>query len=447
MGKVEQIDNRFSLVGDGRILVDLGDPLNLGEIKKQPATPKQKEQGGGDDVAPWGDDNDFPQKLISVVEQSTEIAPLLDWQARAMQGREVIAVQRVYDDDSGKFVERVVNDEEIDDFLQDTTTKRYMRESSLDFFYFWNVFPELIKSVKGDKIAYIGTQDASFCRWSKQDNNGIIRKCYVNANWPDAKSTDKETIKYPVIDPYSTQRIEDVRNSKDDRFIYPISYPSPGKVYYQLSKWHGFIVSGWADIARSIPQAKKSMMKRILSAKYILRIPINYWPAVYPDWKDMTSDQKLAKKKEKLKEINDQLTGMENAGKTIMNEFGKDMFTNQDVPAWEIVEIESNTKSGEHLEDSREASEHLMRAVGVDPTLVGDGPGKKMGGGSGSDKRIAFNIYVALLQAYRDVILEPLYFIAEYNGWRKKYKGLKFKTVEVELQTLDQGNTAKETTN
>lgn len=88
-----------------------------------------------------------------------------------------------------------------------------------------------------------------------------------------------------------------------------------------------------------------------------------------------------------------------------------------------------------------------MRAVGVDPTLVGDGPGKKMGGGSGSDKRIAFNIYVALLQAYRDVILEPLYFIAEYNGWRKKYKGLKFKTVEVELQTLDQGNTAKETTN
>src|SRR5690606_10823192 len=359
MGKVEQIDNRFSLVGDGQILVDVGDPLNLGEIKKQPATPKEKEQGGGDDVAPWGEDNDFPQRLITVVENSTEIAPLLDWQARAMQGREVIAVQRVYDDSSGKFVERAINDEEIDDFLQDTTTKRYMRESSIDFFYFWNPFPELIKNIKGDKIAYIGTQDASFCRWSKQNKAGIIEKCYVNANWPDAKASDKETIVYPVIDPYSTERIETVRQSKEQRWIYPISYPSPGKVYYQLAKWHGFIVAGWAEIARSIPQAKKSMMKRVLSAKYVVRIPINYWPAVYPDWPKLSNDEKLTKKKLLLENINDQLTGSENAGKTIMNEFGKDPINNQDIPAWEIKEIESTQKSGEHLEDSREASEHL----------------------------------------------------------------------------------------
>src|SRR5690606_18722927 len=206
-------------------------------------------------------------------------------------------------------------------------------------------------------------------RWSKQDKNGVITKCYVNANWPDAKTSDDSTITYPVIDPYSTERIEDVRNSKDVRFIYPISYPSPGKVYYQLSKWHGFIVSGWADIARSIPQAKKSMMKRVLSAKYVIRIPINYWPAIYPDWRDLTTDQRLEKKKLKLKEINDQLTGMENSGKTILNEFGKDI-QGLDIPAWEIKEIESTSKSGENLEDSREASEHLMRAVGVDPTLV-----------------------------------------------------------------------------
>lgn len=443
MSKIEKIDNRFSLVGDGSVLVDTGDPLNLGDIKKQPATPKLKDSSSGDDVASWGDQNDFPQQVISVVEASTEIAPLLDWQSRAMQGREVIAMERYYDEDSGTFKERAINDPEIDMFLQDTTTKRYYREASLDFFYFWNVFPELIKNIKGDKIVYIGTQDASFCRWSKQEKGGIIKKCFVNANWPDAKASDESTIVYPVIDPYSTERIEDVRKSKDVRFIYPISYPSPGKVYYQLSKWHGFIVAGWAEIARAIPQAKKSMMKRILSAKYILRIPINYWPAIYPDWKDMKPEDRLEKKKSKLKEINDQLTGMENAGKTILNEFGVDML-GKDIPAWEIKEIESTSTGGDNLEDSREASEHLMRAVGVDPTLVGDGPGKKMGGGSGSDKRVAFNIYVSLLQAYRDVILEPLYFIAEYNGWRKRYPGLKFKTVEVELQTLDQGSTSKE---
>lgn len=448
MGKsIEYIDNRYALLGGGDVLVDIGEPLNLGDINKQPASPKQKDSANNREVAFWGEENDFPQKLIAVVEQSTEIAALLDWQSRAMQGKEVVAVQRYYDEDKEKFREREINDADIDSFLQDTTFKRYMRESSLDFFWFWNVFPELIKNKKGDKIVYIGTQDASFCRWNKQNKKGVITKCYVNANWPEAKHTDDETIVYDVIDPYDTDRIDKVRSDKADRFIYPISYPSPGKVYYQLSKWHGFIVAGWAEIARAIPKGKKSLMNRVLSAKYIIRIPINYWPAVYKDWNKLKADEQLAIKKAKLKEINDQLTGSDNAGKTIMNEFGRDQITGQDVPAWEIKEVEQTSKGGENLEDSREASEHLMRAVGVDPTLVGDGPGKKMGGGSGSDKRVAFNIYVALLQAYRDVILEPLYFIAEYNGWRKKYPGLKFKMVEVELQTLDQGNTSKEVIN
>lgn len=446
MGKINHISKEFALLGNGALLVNTGPPLNLGELRRPPISPRIKSEPSGE-IATWGDDNDFPQRIIEIAEQSTEIPSLLDWQARVLQGREVVAMERYFDEESVEWKFRAVKDDEIDSFLSDSTFKRYMYEASTDFYWFANVFPELIKSIGGDKIAYLGTQDASFCRYGKMNSNGIIDKCYVSANWPDAKVDDKETIPISVIDPYDFERVDKVKSSKDSRFIHPISYPSPGKIYYQLAKWNGYITSGWAEIARSIPASKRQIMKRVLSAKYILQIPLTYWPNAYKDWVKLTQEEQTKIKQAKVKEINDQLTGVDNAGKTILSEVGYDMQSGKEISGWKIEPIESSVQDGEHLEDSREASEHLMRAIGTDPTLVGDGPGKKMGSGSGSDKRVAFNIYVATLQPHRNTLLEPLDFIAEYNGWKKKYPRLVFKFVEVKLDTLDTGSTSKEVTN
>ncbi|WP_353183580.1 hypothetical protein [Parapedobacter lycopersici] len=445
--KVEFISDDLALIGDGEIVVSMGGPVNLDPLKDKPKSPKPKDENASEVVAYWGEDNDFPQLVIEAAGRSTELPSLLDWQARALQGREVLPFVKSWDANKRKLVYDFVDDPDILTFLGDLTFKRYMREAATDFFWFWNVFPELIKGAGGDKIAYLGTQDASYCRWGKMDGKGIVKKCYINANWPDAKASDSDTFPLDVIDPYSNTRVEDVRKSSKTNFVYPVSYPSPGKAYYQLAKWNGFLTSGWEEIARSIPRTKRNQMKRVFSALYKISIPVNYWPAIYPDWKKMTPEEKRDAKRKKLDEINKTVIGDENAGKTILTEIGKDL-EGKDIPAWDITPIDRNTIEGEHLEDSREASEHLMRALGVDPTLVGDGPGKKMGGGSGSDKRVAFNIYVALQQPYRDVILEPLYFIAEYNGWLKKYPGLVFRTVEIELETLDKSHsTAKDTAN
>lgn len=444
--EIEFISSDLALVNDGDLIINTGSPINLGDIKKSPVSPKPKDEGS-DEIAIWGEENDYPQKIIEIAEKSTEIPSLLDWQARAVQGKNIVVGMMVFDEEKGKRVFKEVNDQEIYDFLDDSTFKRYMYEAALDFYWFANVFPELIKSVKGDKIVYLGVQDASFCRFSRMNNKGKIEFCYVSANWPNAKINDSSTTKLDVIDPYSVTKIEDTKNSKAASYIYPVSCPSPGKVYYQLAKWNGFNTTGWGDISVMVPNSKRTVMKKILSAKYILQIPLSYWPTVYKDWFKMSDEEKIEKKKKKVKEINDRLTGLEGAGALILTETGVDPETGQEVPSWKIEPISSATKEGENLEDSREASQHLMRALGVDPTLVGDGPGKSMGGGSGSDKRIAFNIYVALLQPHRNLILEPLDFVAEYNGWKKKYPGLKFMFEEVLLETLDNGNTSKPVTN
>jgi hypothetical protein len=48
-------------------------------------------------------------------------------------------------------------------------------------------------------------------------------------------------------------------------------------------------------------------------------------------------------------------------------------------------------------------------------------------------------IYLSQLEPYRDVLFEPLNFIAEFNGWKEKYPTLEFRTKQTILTTLDTG--------
>ncbi|KAA8483759.1 hypothetical protein BDE36_1775 [Arcticibacter tournemirensis] len=438
----EQISPDLMMMGEHGIIVSAltYDPIT------QPVSPKPEKTDSGDDIAYWGDNNDDPQEIIKRVKADTELPPLLDWKGRVLQGREVIAVNLVYNEEKKDFDTERINDPEINDFLHHRSFKRYWREAAVDFVWFANVFPDMIKSNGLDKIAYLGVHSADWCRWNKQDKTGTTTKCYVSPSWPDAKPTDENCNTFDVVDPYNPMLLEKVKEKKSlKRFVYPISYPMPGNAYYQMAPWHPFVFSKWYEIKRLIERMKESLLKKILSAKWILTIPVNYWPAAYKDWEKKSPEERLEIKKKKVAEIEKSITGVDNTGKLILTEAGLDQ-NNKEIQGWKLERISDNIKDGEHLEDSHEASQHGMRALGTDPTLVGDGPGKTgAGGGSGSDKRIAFNIFVAILQPYREVLLEPLYFVAEFNGWTSRFPNLRFKILEVELETLDKGTTSKVT--
>jgi hypothetical protein len=419
--------------------------LGSGDIPAvRPTEPKPTLLTNITEYASWGDDNLFPQRIIELASKSTELPSLLEWKARAAQGKEVLPFVRKYDPAKNKLVDYFVDDPEIWGFLTSIQTKRYLREAYNDFFWFWNVFPDMIKSNGLDKIAYIGTHDASHCRWAVMNDQGIIEKCWVSPNWGIGMVTKENAGIHSVVDPYSVGNVDKLKaDTGIKRFVYPLSYPSPGKMYYQLSPWDGFRTSGWMAIAEKIPVFKAAIMKNQMHIKYLIKIPTNYWASVYEGWEDKTEDEKNACKIETLNNINEKLTNVENAGKSILNEVGYDAEGNV-LPGWDIEVIDDKMKEGAYLEDSQEASAHLMRALGLDPTLVGQGPGRNMGAGSGSDKRVAFNMYCALQTPYRDVILEPFHFIALYNGWKDKYPTLTFKTVEVELETLDKAHTTSQ---
>lgn len=445
MSEIKYINDDLAILAEHGIIVSIASP----EPVVSPTTPKPEKpnEGGNTDVAFWGEENDFPQQVIDKAKADTEILPLLDWKGRVLQGREVVAVNLVWNEEKKDFDVVRINDQEINDFLTEPFFERYWREACVDFSWFHNVFPDLIKSTGMDKIAYLGVHEAAWCRWNKQNEKGLITTCYVASNWPDAKVSQPEVFKLPVVDPYKANLVDDVKKlgNKARRFVYPTNYPTPGSAYYPIAPWTAYLFSDWANIKKMVSKMKVSLINRILSAKWILSIPVNYWPAAHPDWESKTPDERKEIKKAKVKEINDTITGVDNAGKLILIEVGFDR-EGKEIPGWKLEPLPDVLKDGAFVEDSREASDYLNRALSVDPALVGDGPGKTNSGSSSSDKRVAFNMLVALLNPYRKIILEPLYFIAKYNGWKDRYPNIRFKVLEIELETLDKSHaTSKET--
>lgn len=442
----EYISDDMAVLGEHGMIIAMSGGMNISPETQKPTAPKPKENGTGT-IAKWGDGNDFPQDVIERANKDLGLLSLLDKKGRLLQGREVVAIQMVYNAEKKDFDANRIDNIEINSFLSGRIFKRYWREGCVDFTWFHNVFPDLIKDKSLDKIPYLGTHEASWCRWGIMNNKGVIDKCFVSAEWPSVEPDDKEKVmKHTVLDPYSYSVVDDFKASTVTRAVFPANYPSPGQAYYPLAPWTQYLFSEWSTLKANIPKWKKTTMEKMLSAKYILTIPVNYWPQKYKNWNALNTDQRLAKKKETVKEINDKLTGIENSGSTILSEVGLDD-QGKEIPGFKIIPIDNILKDGQYLEDSQEAVEYMLQCLDLDPTIVGKGPGRGKDAGSGSDKRVAFNILVALLQPYRDVILEPLYFVADYNGWTNDYPGLCFKVLEVELETLDKSHKTAVITN
>ncbi len=383
-------------------------------------------------VAFWGSDNNFPQTIKELAEKSSLIAPTIDWKVRAMHGLGIHPFKLIdYKDDGSPIYEALKKGallKEIQDFFRRTNINRYLLESSVDFYWFFNVFPEFVLSNDRQKITSITLQDAMFCRWEEQNpNTGIVENCYISSFWPQWNEDHTTTV--PVIDIYDAYRVEKLRDDSRYKYIYPVSYPTPGKVYYQLAHWDGVRQSGWLEFSLEIPKWKKGLMTNQITLKYHIAVPSYWWEWKYPQWNTFTEKEQAEKRTAELDSFNSLLQGSEKAGKTLMTTFYYDETMKKEYPGWKISPIETKLGEGSYIEDSEEANAHILYAHGVDKTLIGYGGKNAQGAGSGSDKHVAMKIYRSMLFAHQQCILEPLQFIADYNGWNEE-NDLVFRYIE-----------------
>jgi hypothetical protein len=394
-----------------------------------------------DKIAAWGIDNLFPQKVLKECEVDTIVPTTLRFMARALYGGG-LSVGKVtgYKPDGSEIFEPIKYQPWID-FARRSNINRYFIEACNDFYWFYNVFPELILTKDRSEIYSLNCQEAMYCRWSKQDASGLVKSCYIHGNWEEWP-LEKDCKRVSVIDPYDNPVASTKARNDSWKYIYPVSYPSPGKTYYQLAHWNGLRSSGWLDYAKAIPQIKKNYSENSVAIAMTVEVADWYWTWKYPDWDDNQKEQEQ-RMKDTYQAFNDFIAGKANAGKTLFLPVKTHPETFQAYPGWKLSPIDKGSKENRFIEDSNEPSSHLLYALGVDPAIIGMTPGKSMGAGSGSDKRVAFNVYVSLCQADRDAILEPLYFIRDYNGWDPE---LEFRFRYPLITTLDKGKESQQQT-
>jgi hypothetical protein len=396
---------------------------------------------GVNGIMPWGDSNNFPQEVIRLYYQDPIIPQTLAKMVAMLLGRGIMPVTQTIDEE-GKEKNIPIPDPEIWHFLRSPGTRYYLNKGASDMVWFFNVFPELILSKDRSVIAQLHCNDASYCRYSEVNKAGKCDNVFINANWPNAQFQDNETIIVPTVDPLRWDKVEWMMAGSDFKYIYPLSIPTPGKTFYQLAHHDTIRQSGWLDVHLAVPQFKKFLMQNQMTLKYHFKVDREFWKVLFgtKQWAEMSPAQQSEKKREWLTSVEKSLTDVSKTGNSILT----DMEWDPDKGAYrdyiQVVAVNDAMKDGKYIVDNLEAAANIFYAIGMDPAQVGFAGGENMGSRSGgSDKREAFLIALAMMQPYRDRLLELLDFVALYNGWHTRHENLTFVFRDTVLTTLDQG--------
>ncbi|MBC7509384.1 MAG: hypothetical protein H7320_11660 [Ferruginibacter sp.] len=430
------------------------------------------------DVAVWGEDNRFPQNIEHQMAYCGIGKAGLDWKARALYGGGIVPGKIIGIDPTTK--EEIfepldpATNKEIYLFIRNPKFTRFMLEYLIDWVWFGNCFPEIVFSNDCKKITNLVHQESCDARYEQMDDNGNINYVFLSKLWgmaqdQFAKFDDKKRIKGIIqnpenitendlkfvskldcIDMYdahaSALKIAKTlkgNNKKLKSAILPVNYPSVNKTYYQVTAWDGARLAGWVEIACKIPALLKSLYSKAFNIKYHIEIPETYFPQKFgaETWQGMDDGLRTSAKKKLLEEMNEFLSGNENAYKTFVSFFSVAPHDYTEYARIKITPIESKNNIDKELLTSSAAELQILISMQVNPTIFGAGT---VGTGSqrsgGSDIRESFLVNSAQLNLERQVLLEPLYLVRDFNEWGED---IIFRFRDTILTTLDTGAGSK----
>lgn len=415
-------------------------------------TPKS----GGSPVEfyPWGKDNDFPDKVISLSYKNNVVASNLDFNARIGYGDMVIPVRKVVGDDN-KIKEIPVTAAEypeIFSFLEDNNYSLIQQELAHDLTVLQNGFVEFIFNKPKTRILQLRFKEAAYSRLSVMNDKGQIQYHGYSAKWTDDTERD-DVVVTPLLDfdnPLYDLKSRlgqvpgiDGKKKKDtvnSRYILHVGQPSPGKFYYQKAYWWSIFESHWFDFACSIPEFKQNLMKNQMVLKYHIEIRKNYFADLFKSEGITDQKKQMLRKEQFYQDLEDFLSGKENAGKNLASDIdygnGQKNTETRDI---KITPIDSFIKGGEYIEDSEEASNAICYAMGVHPSLQGASPGKNKTI-NGTEARELFTIKQSLMKPVRDLLLQPLRIVKSINKWPAD---IDFVIPNILLTTLDKNTGAE----
>lgn len=393
-------------------------PLNIEDKSKSNSSP----------VLFWGPNNDYAQQLSEIKSKCNVLESALEVKGDLFIGRGLFLYQEDYQNDR-KIIE-INMPTEIEDAWDASNINHYIDTAMRDFITWGNVWPLFYLS-KTRKISQIRMYDAVFNRLARPNPaTGIFEHIYVSSQFgvngfSISEPIDKELKPYvkkiPLLDNFSPER--QMRDSKAKVFALHVKNHTSGKAYGRVP-WHSAYENGWVEISSSVPKMKSRIYQNIMNLSQIIYIHKKLWETTYGDkWGTMDQVEKNKAIKKKQQEIEKNLVGMDESGKSLFSGMDNDSAGNI-IKSIIIESIDSPFKDGNLLTDAMQADTQVLNSVGIDPTILGmvSPGGGKQSAGSGSNIREAIQAISARSYPTRQKILQPLYTWMKYEGWDKKYR-------------------------
>lgn len=388
----------------------------------------------------WGSDNLYPYQLAKVIGRDEVLAPNKLFNIQACYGAGIVYKDRK----TGKASQQA----DVREFIRSNNFPRLELERITDMKYFLFDVVVLILNKKGDKILKMRHKEATHVRFGKA-KDGVI-PCIYSANWNSQRLEEQDIERIELLDEWDPLGDLKVRmglvpnekgvkkQDKERKFAILTKFPTVGDRYYPTPYSNAFLSSIWFKIKKLIPYGKMMKMKNLSSIRYIVEIRDRFWDKLYSERKASSREEKRKLKLEKMEEIKEFVTGIENSGKIWFSSFYMDPNTGKEVSDVKITALNTGREGGDWSEDAEEANNMACYADGVHPNLVGATPGKSKMNNSGSDKRELYTMKQHMELPFHHLMKLPHEVVCEFNGW----------DIEVEhpiitLTTLDKGKDAE----
>jgi hypothetical protein len=210
---------------------------------------------------------------------------------------------------------------------------------------------------------------------------------------------------------------------------------TPGQKYYDIPPYWG--TRQWTKVSNKIAIFHNSGLENGYNVKYHIKIPAGYF-----DQFGDTPDKRKKAELELMANMNEMLAGVENTDKVFVSKYMTDS-TGKQLPGWEIVPIENKMSDDAYNQVNQQANIAHTSGHGIDPSLAGIDTGSKLGG-SGSEKRISYQLHIAMRTPQkRKILIQTFQAAHKIMGFNPEHR---FGFVDVDITTIAENPKGQEKT-
>lgn len=379
---------------------------------------------------PWGSNNLKPQEMLQLVSKNHTKPQLIETQRDFLMGSTVFLFKKNYETTPNgvkKVLEPIKISTELEDLFEQIELQDYLLKAASDLCYSKGI-PTLVNLNSDSTLKSLDVVGFELCRKTYQEK-GIVKNVIVHPDWKNYSASD--AIVKQMFDP---SRMEKGKTSQLEFIDWVMDYVS-GQYYYSYPAWWG--TEEWTKISNKIPVYHNSGLDNGYNFKYVITIPYAYVAKIAKseDPKDILAARQTIKD-----EMDRFLAGKADVAlitMSVQDAMGKE------VPGWKVEPIENLMTDDAYIKLDAQSNINQANGHGIFPALAGIDTGGKLGG-SGSELRITYQLYLALrtpqqrerlLHTLNTVVRKILIFQKLMD--RDTYFGIE----DIDLTTLDKNPT------